>query len=291
MTSAAIKLIITSTVNDYLRDRKIPLPAGVCQIRNLSYGKHGKWNILDIYYPENTHVPLPTIVNFHGGGWVYGSKEIYRRYCMDLARRGFAVVNFNYRLAPKWKFPVPLQDANTVMEWVCAHADTYHLDTENIFLVGDSAGAQLACQYAAIATNPRYAALFDFTVPRITIRTVGLNCGLYDIQPADDHPVRGVLLDYLGKHIDPNDKRLNIFTAINPTYPPAYITTAANDFLRAAAQPMCRFLTDKGITAQWKCYGTERQTNVAHVFHVNIRLPEATACNDDTCAFFRKYML
>lgn len=289
MTSEAIKLIVTATVNDYLRDRKTPFPAGVRQIRDLSYGMHRKWNILDVYYPEGTCAPLPTIVNFHGGGWVYGSKEIYRRYCMDLARRGFAVVNFNYRLAPKWKFPVPLQDANAVMEWVCAHADTYYLEPENIFLTGDSAGAQLACQYAAIAANPRYAALFDMTVPPTAIRALGLNCGLYDIQPTDEHPARSVLLDYLGKHVDPADERLNIFAAIGSNYPPAYITTAANDFLRSAAQPMCRFLTDKGIPAQWKCYGTEDQTDVAHVFHVNIRLPEATACNDDTCAFFRKY--
>ena len=119
---------IGATINDYKRDKAIPLPEGITQCRNISYGSHGKWNLLDVYYPDGTTAPLPTIVSIHGGGYVYGSKEIYRRYGMDMARRGFAFVNFNYRLAPKWRFPTPLWDTNSVMEWVCKNAARYHLD-------------------------------------------------------------------------------------------------------------------------------------------------------------------
>ena len=290
MTYQALHLNITATINDYFRDKKIPLPAGVCQCRNIAYGDHGKWNLLDVYYPEGTTEPLPTIVNFHGGGWVYGTKEIYRRYCMDLARRGFSVVNFNYRLAPKWKFPTPLEDANKVMEWISRNAKEYNLNPARICLIGDSAGAQLACQYGVLVTNPQYAALFSFAVPAISVKAVGLNCGLYDIFPTDNAPTQGVLRDYLGKKADSQDKRLDVLSAIGSNYPPAYITTACNDFLRSAAEPMWQLLADKGVDAQWKCYGTDAQKEIAHVFHVNIRLPEATACNDDTCEFFRKYV-
>jgi len=101
---------------DRKRDRAIPLPAGVTQCRNLSYGPHGKWSRLDVYYPEGTQEPLPTIVSIHGGGFVYGTKEIYRRYCMDMARRGFAVVNFNYRLAPENRFPAFLRAAAAALQ-------------------------------------------------------------------------------------------------------------------------------------------------------------------------------
>jgi hypothetical protein len=51
---------------------------------------------------------------------------------MDMAKRGFAFVNFNYRLAPKWKFPTPLHDTNAVLNWVCANARRYHLDPARI---------------------------------------------------------------------------------------------------------------------------------------------------------------
>ena len=109
--------------SDAKRDAAIPLPEGVTECRDISYGPNGKWNILDVYYPAGTEEALPTIVSIHGGGYVYGSKEIYRRYGMDMAKRGFAFVNFNYRLAPRWKFPTPLEDTNAVMEWICRNAE------------------------------------------------------------------------------------------------------------------------------------------------------------------------
>lgn len=276
--------------SDKKRDAAIPLPEDVTECRNISYGPHGQWNLLDVYYPAGTSRPLPTIVSIHGGGYVYGSKEIYRRYGMDMAKRGFAFVNFNYRLAPKWKFPAPLADTNAVLQWVRANARRYHLDPERIILVGDSAGAQLASQYAAIHTNPEYASLFELNLPKVTIRALGLNCGRYDMVNWMAKKRKGLALDYLGKEIPADDPRLDVLSAVTGNYPPAYITTAHNDFLKTDAEPMFRFLNSKGVSCGWKCYGSPEQKNVAHVFHVNILLPEAIACNDDAVAFFRKYL-
>ena len=53
--------------SDKKRDAAIPLPEGVVECRNISYGSHGKWNLLDVYYPQGTNAPLPTIVSIHGG--------------------------------------------------------------------------------------------------------------------------------------------------------------------------------------------------------------------------------
>jgi len=44
------------------------------------------------------------------------------------------------------------------------------------------------------------------------------------------------------------------------------------------------------VPTQFKCYGTEADKHIGHVFHVNIRLPEAIACNDDSAAFFKQYI-
>jgi len=290
MSLAAILFNLGASKGDKKRDAAIPLPAGITECRNISYGSHGDWNLLDVYYPEGTTEALPTIVSIHGGGYVYGSKEIYRRYGMDMAKRGFAFVNFNYRLAPKWKFPTPLHDTNSVMEWVCKNAQRYHLDPSRIILLGDSAGAQLTSQYAAMVTNPAYASLFHMTIPKITLRAVGLNCGMYDMKKRAAEKRKGLHLDYLGRALSPEDPRFAVLENITADYPPAYITTACHDFLRSEAEPMFRFLQEKGIDAAWKCYGTEDNEKVAHVFHVNIILPEAIECNDDAAAFFRKYV-
>ena len=276
--------------SDKLRDSRIPLPDGVTECRNISYDQHGIWSQLDVYYPNGAAGQIPTIVSIHGGGYVYGTKEIYRRYCMELARHSFAVVNFNYRLAPKWKFPTPIYDTNAVMGWICKNALRYHLDPQQIIVVGDSAGAQLASQYAAIVTNPEYAALFSITVPPITIRCLGLNCGMYDAAKIAVSPRKGVQLDYLGKKLPDDDPRFRVLESITSDYPPAFITTACKDFLRPCAKPMYDFLTKKGIDADWKCYGAEDDEQVGHVFHVNILLPDAVRCNEDSVKFFRKHL-
>lgn len=290
MSFQAVMFKVGATVNDYKRDKTIPLPQGITQCRNISYGSHGKWNLLDVYYPDDTTEPLPTIVSIHGGGYVYGTKELYRRYGMDMARRGFAFVNFNYRLAPKWHFPAPLWDVNSVMEWVCKNAVRYHLDPSRVILVGDSAGAQLASQYAAIATNPDYAATFRMKVPEVTIRALGLNCGMYDPKAFIGSNPTGVARDYLGRHCDPADPRLRILEAIGPNYPAAHITTAHHDFLKAQALPMFDYLTAKGIPCRLDCYGSETDKKIGHVFHITITHPEAIRCNDDAAAFFREFL-
>jgi len=290
MSLEGIMLCRGSARSDARRDAAIPFPEGVTQIRNISYGPYGKSNLLDVYYPQDAAAPLPTIVSIHGGGYVYGTKEIYRRYCMDLARRGFAVVNFNYRLAPRWKFPTPLCDTNTVLQWVEKNAARYHMNPESVFLVGDSAGAQLASQYAAMHTNPDYAALFDMNMAKVHIRAVGLNCGMYDMAERAAGKRKGIQLDYLGKKLPAEDPRLQVLANITESYTPAFLTTGTHDFLRPCARPMCEFLQSKGIDAQWRCYGQEEDKHVSHVFHVNIILPEAIQCNDDTVEFFRKYL-
>ena len=88
--------------SDAARDAGLATPEDVIRYDDLRYGDDAQWQVLDVYRPrtaENT--PLPVIVSVHGGGWVYGDKAVYQFYCMSLAQRGFAVVNFSYRLTPQ----------------------------------------------------------------------------------------------------------------------------------------------------------------------------------------------
>ena len=275
---------------DRRRNAATEYPRGVVCKEDLRYGSEGRDHLLNVYFPEGTAEPLPTIVSIHGGGYVYGDKEVYHYYCADLARRGFTVVNFNYRLAPKHKFPTPLEDTNRVMKWLCTCAKKYHIDPDKVILVGDSAGAQLASQYAAIVTNPGYAERFSFTVPPIRIRALGLNCGMYDIPAMVSHGINGLAADYLGKKFDVSDPRIDVLGAVTESYPPAYLLTSENDFLRDNAKPMAEFLSSKGIETEYKCCGTPEQKHIGHVFHVDIRHPEATQANDEQCAFFRRFL-
>ena len=266
------------------------IPGDIERRVNQSYGKHGKWNLLDIYYPKGTDRPLPAIVNIHGGGYVYGSKNLYQHYCMNLAQRGFTVVNFNYRLVPKIAFPVPVIETNEVMKWVCAHAAEFYIDLNNIFIVGDSAGAQIASQYAAMVTNPEYAGLFELEVPGFKLKAIALNCGMYEKFHELDTLLPGLLFDYFGKDPLLHGDKINVCKYINRDYPPAFVMSSANDFLLPCARPMFEHLQGKGIECVCEIYGTKEEKEMTHVFHLNFLSDTARICNDAQCDFFRKYI-
>lgn len=277
--------------NDAARDAGLTVPEDVECIRDLCYGSDDSWHMLDLYRPKGAEGLLPVIVSVHGGGYFYGTKETYQYYCMDLARRGFAVVNFNYRLAPEWRFPAPLEDTNTMLTWLAAHAEEYQVDINNLFLVGDSAGAQIASQYAAVWSDHNYAKLFELDIPAVKIRAIGLNCGMYDLKRLSRNRIpKLTLLNYLGTSPYYYKGQLDVLSHIGTKYPPTHLVSAPNDFLFEECGPMEEFLHARGVEAVCQIYGTPENESVGHVFHINLRCPEGQQAIEDQLAFFRDHM-
>lgn len=271
--------------SDRRRDRNLSIPEGVTVHRDIPYGIYGSEQFLDVLRPRNKAGKLPVIVSIHGGGYVYGTKEVYQYYTANLAENGFAVINMNYRLAPGSRFPAQLEDINSALCWLAAHAEEYGFDRSNLFMVGDSAGAQLASHYLAIWSNPDFAKLFPFELPKgLCIRAAALNCGLYTIKPG-----KKMFADYLGKHIAPDDPRLDVRSHITGAFPPVFVMTSRYDFLREEAKPMFNILRNNGVPAEYRMYGKEGQRYMGHVFHCNMNLAEAKVCNKDQCDFFKSH--
>ena len=289
MSIASIMMRKTAKKSDDARDAGLTTPKDIERFDDIVYGENEEWNVLDVYRPKaEMSRNLPGIVSVHGGGWVYGDKERYQYYCMNLAQRGFAVVNFTYRLAPEYKFPAPLEDTNAVMEWIYENAPDYGLDVEHIYMLGDSAGANILALYTAICTNPSYAANFNFHVPGGFVpKAIALNCGSY-VQ-TDNMMTKALMADYLPKKGTEEELKLNNpLYYITEKYPPVYVMTSNGDFLKEQAPLMVEALKEKGIPHVMKCYGDEK-TELSHVFHCNIKLPEANVCNDEECEFFKSW--
>lgn len=276
---------------DEKRDANFTTPEDICRCDNIPYGPDPVWNLLDVYCPREAAGVLPCIVSIHGGGWVYGTKEVYQYYGMNLAQRGFAVVNFNYRLAPENRYPAGLQDINRVFEWILKHGKDYHIDTGNLFVVGDSAGGQLATQYVLMTVNPEYAKLCRMEIPEgLAIRAVGLNCGSYDTEAGFCGEKNRMLREaYLGEGCKELPEDLKVMKYMTKAFPPSFITSSVHDFLLEQAYYLEAYCKKLGIVCEKHIYGAGDRPEAAHVFHVNIALPEAAACNDAECAFFRKY--
>ncbi len=95
--------------------------------------------------------PVPTVVFFHGGGFVIGDLDTHEGVCRQLCRDvGAVVVSVDYRLAPEHRFPAAVEDAEAAVRWVVENVDEYGGDRRRIAVGGDSAGGNLAAVAAQI---------------------------------------------------------------------------------------------------------------------------------------------
>lgn len=87
---------------------------------------------------------LPVVVYLHGGGWAFGSINSCAKYCASLSLKGYAVLALNYSLSPDNAFPTAVNEVCETLAYIEAHADSLHVDSERVYIGGDSAGSNLA---------------------------------------------------------------------------------------------------------------------------------------------------
>lgn len=202
-------------------------------INDIPYFDGGAEHLLDIHLPKDGEsAPLPVIVSVHGGGWMYGMKENNSAFCARLAECGFAVFNLNYTLAPKASLGDMLCDINRALSFIGNNADKYRADTGRLFLMGDSAGAQLALFASAIANSERMRDIFHAEAVPFSVKALFLISPVC-FQGKGPGPVsanhRIALTAQFMKehraHINPD------FLFENGAVCPAFLTTSAGDRL------------------------------------------------------------
>ncbi|GAA3394829.1 alpha/beta hydrolase [Cryptosporangium minutisporangium] len=129
-----------------VRDVRVPGPEGAPDV------------LLRIFSPKGHRpgesAPLPAIYDIHGGGFVLGSIDIDDQRNKELsAGIGAVVVSVEYRLAPEYPFPAPLEDCYAGLVWLADHADELGVDASRIALFGISAGGGLAAGLAQLARD------------------------------------------------------------------------------------------------------------------------------------------
>ena len=112
---------------------------------NITYATANNTDLkLDLYLPKSRTTPNPTLMLFHGGGWVDGQKERNVFQLLPYLSMGWAVINVEYRLARNSLAPAAVEDCRCALRWVAYHAKEYSLDTSKVVLTGTSAGGHLS---------------------------------------------------------------------------------------------------------------------------------------------------
>jgi acetyl esterase/lipase len=134
---------------------------------NIPYLGENRNEKMDVYYPvEKTDKPLPAIIFIHGGGWAIGSKNDNRSktICSSLVQQGYIVCSIDYQLtkyeSKPWKskkikgaWPQNIYDCKTAVRYIRKNSKFYNVDTENIGVIGCSAGGHLALLTALSADS------------------------------------------------------------------------------------------------------------------------------------------
>lgn len=181
------------------------LPENGKRLNDVSYGEHER-HMLDICLPGEAARPIVLFVP--GGGMTAGNKSMYAHIPAFFARRGYVGVAANYRLAPDYLFPAGAEDIARAIDWLVDNQDVHQGDVNNIFLIGQSAGA---VHMASTVLDKRFQ-----PANQDRIRAVILMSGVYDIVP--DH-VGGNINLYFGNDADQLRDRSSVNNVAGSTVP------------------------------------------------------------------------
>ena len=267
--------LILKHAEDYVTN-----PDSVFDAKNnlLKLIKPGVKYIKDIYLPADTSeilirlycdVPeykrnfLPVLIYYHGGGFIWGSVEIFDAYCRKLARETKTVlVSVDYRLAPEYQFPAAVNDCYSALNWVQNNISQYGGNPENIIVMGESAGGNLAAVMPLVSR--------DSCGPQINAQIIICGATTFEetIFPSRSHFLRKgeyymVSEDYLNRCKsaylpDSADIRHPYISPLNAdmdkNMPAAMVITAQVDPLRDEGKAYAMKLKEAGIDVMYREY-------------------------------------
>jgi acetyl esterase/lipase len=133
--------------------------------KTITYIKYKDTSMTMDYYPAQQSGKNPCIIIVHGGSWAGGESQQLPELNSHLAAKGYNVASINYRMAPKWQTPSPVEDVHAMLQYCRTHAEELYIDTDEFVLIGRSAGAQIALLAAYTLNDPAIKGVVDFYGP------------------------------------------------------------------------------------------------------------------------------
>ena len=220
---------------------------------------------------ENSKEHMPCIVFFHGGGFMLkasgGHYKIAKEYATKVSCK---VVYVDYRLAPEWTFPTPVEDCFATYQWVLRHAGKLGIDKNNIFLGGDSAGGNLAATVTLMARDRKLpmpkGVLLIYPVTDRRMNTTSMR-NFTDTPVWDSKLSKMMWQCYLGdKEPLPVEYASPVEAKSLKEFPPTYMEVAEFDCLHDEGVNLYEKIKATGVSVELHevkggCHGYETATN------------------------------
>lgn len=257
--------------NDAKRIKSQTSPTGIAQFCDIQYIDDGSWqHRLDVYCKSDNFTCRPIIIDIHGGGWMYGTKEINKNYCLVLAQNDYVVVNINYRLAPEVSVADQLRDCFFAFKWVSSNIEKYGGDLNNVYVTGDSAGGFLAAYSALLNSSEKLRKIFGVTESGLEFSACALTSPVCFM---NTHTFQDVYFGRVkGKEF--SEKPLcgfeNFDAVLNMgTMPPTFLVTSSGDTVgRLPTIKMYNLLCGVGVKCKLENREKYNGKHLPHVFSV-----------------------
>jgi len=105
-----------------------------------------------IIKPKGNNSKLPTVMYFHGGGWILGDKSIYDRLVREISNGAqVAVVFVNYGRSPESQYPIAIEEAYAATKYISENGDSFNINSSKLAVMGDSVGGNMATVVVILA--------------------------------------------------------------------------------------------------------------------------------------------
>ncbi len=272
------------------------IPPDVEMKKDIPYIDDGNlYHEYDVFYPKNTDTSakLPVIIDIHGGGWMYATKDLNEYYCRELANRGFVVFSISYRLVPDVVVPEQLQDVMAALQCISEEMKNYPCDENSIMLTGDSAGGMLAAYSAVLLQSAELREVFE-------VNAIEMNIDALLLTSPVAYMKNGAISIYTKLLWGSDYKRKKTYNYMNfdeiidyaAELPPTYLITSSGDSLaRKQTQKLAALLESKGVETTLKDYPKCNGKSLAHVYSVLFPFDEAGSEMIDGAIDFYKDIL
>ena len=272
-------------------------------IPDVAYIDDGDANhTLDIYGAKEKSEPTKTVVEVHGGGFIGGNKTTNTDHSIVFADAGYVVVTPDYSKIPRGvSFPDVIRELFTIYQWVADHAEEYHIDTNNIFLSGDSAGGYYVLISMAIMHDPALQEYFGVTLPPyefsgyVTTCPVADTWAMRDDFGEDKKGPAAYTANTIGADILMDDDLMSHLDLFNCTDPSVFeglymMTTPGDKTTGASVLKFDAYLTEHGVDHILKSYDPV-ENDLIHVFNIgHTDYVESIQANQDEIDFMESLL-
>lgn len=249
-------------------------PEGIISHKDIEYLADGNpYHRLDVFYPEG-EIPaegLPVVIDIHGGGWMYATKDLNEYYCKEIASKGYIVFSISYRLVPDVTVNEQIQDCSSALAWISENMNNYPANANTVMLTGDSAGGQLSAYCTVLNQSPELREIFGTCETNLNIKCLALTSPVAYMNHGGLFSVYTRMLwgkDYKQK---PTYEFMDISDIIiyADDMPPTYFITSSGDTL-AHDQTVTAYnlFLERGIECELVDFGEYEGKKLPHVFSV-----------------------